>query len=64
MTEVSYDKAITAQLIIDPYNDFISEGGKVWDRLRGVAEANDCVVVTENERDFAGLKIVNPLRAN
>ena len=29
-----------------------------------VAEANDCVVVTENERDFAGLKIVNPLRAN
>ncbi len=23
-----------------------------------------CVVVTENERDFAGLKIVNPLRAN
>jgi hypothetical protein len=31
---------------------------------RAVAEANDCVVVTENERDFAGLKIVNPLRAN
>jgi predicted nucleic acid-binding protein len=28
-----------------------------------VAEANDCVVVTANERDFAGLKIVNPLRA-
>src|SRR5450755_2951996 len=32
--------------------------------LAAVAEANDCVVVTENERDFAGLKIVNPLRAN
>jgi predicted nucleic acid-binding protein len=28
-----------------------------------VAGANDCVVVTENERDFAGMKIVNPLRA-
>lgn len=28
-----------------------------------VAEANDCVVVTDNERDFAGLRIVNPLRA-
>jgi hypothetical protein len=28
------------------------------------AEANDCVVVTENERDFAGLKIVNPMRAD
>jgi hypothetical protein len=32
--------------------------------IAAVAEANDCVVVTENERDFAGLKIVNPLRAN
>src|SRR5712664_207377 len=31
--------------------------------IAAVAEANDCVVVTENERDFAGLKIVNPLRA-
>ena len=32
--------------------------------VAAVAEANDCVVVTENERDFAGLKIVNPLRAS
>jgi predicted nucleic acid-binding protein len=31
--------------------------------VAAVAEANDCVVVTDNERDFAGLKIVNPLRA-
>lgn len=29
--------------MIDPYNDFISLGGKVWDRLKGVAEDNDCV---------------------
>jgi toxin FitB len=29
--------------------------------VAAVAEANDCVVVTKNERDFAGLKIVNPL---
>ncbi len=27
-----------------------------------VAEANECVVVTDNEKDFAGLNIVNPLR--
>ncbi len=32
--------------------------------IAAVAEANGCVVVTENERDFGGLKIVNPLRAN
>ena len=36
-------KEITALLVIDPYNDFISEGGKIWDRMRGVAEANKCV---------------------
>jgi hypothetical protein len=28
-----------------------------------VAEANDCVIVTENETHFAGLKTVNPMRA-
>src|ERR1700680_3230623 len=26
------------------------------------AEANNCVVVTDKEKDFAGLEIVNPLR--
>jgi ureidoacrylate peracid hydrolase len=39
----TYDKEITALLVVDPYNDFISEGGKIWDRIRVVAEANDCV---------------------
>ena len=43
MASVKYEKEITALLVIDPYNDFISEGGKVWDRLKGVAEANKCV---------------------
>ena len=36
---VTYDKEITALLVIDPYNDFISDGGKVWGRLKAVAEA-------------------------
>jgi ureidoacrylate peracid hydrolase len=40
---LAYDKTTTALLLIDPYNDFISEGGKLWDRIRGVAEANNCV---------------------
>jgi toxin FitB len=30
--------------------------------IAAVAEANGCVIVTDNERDFAGLKFVNPLR--
>jgi len=43
MTTHTYDKDITALLVIDPYNDFISEGGKIWGRIRAVAEANGCV---------------------
>src|SRR5262245_45298408 len=43
MPAVTYDKALTALLVIDPYNDFISEGGKLWDRVKSVAEANKCV---------------------
>jgi predicted nucleic acid-binding protein len=31
--------------------------------LAAVAEANNCIVVTDNERDFAGLKFINPLRS-
>jgi len=43
MTKVTYSKPVTALLVIDPYNDFISEGGKVWERLKAVAQANGCV---------------------
>lgn len=43
MTGPAYAAAITGLLVIDPYNDFISEGGKAWGRIRAVAEANDCV---------------------
>ncbi|HUB50224.1 MAG TPA: isochorismatase family cysteine hydrolase [Acetobacteraceae bacterium] len=43
MTNVSFNRAITALLVVDPYNDFISEGGKVWPRIKAVAEANGCV---------------------
>ena len=43
MTRHTYDKETTALMVVDPYNDFISEEGKIWDRIRTVAEANDCV---------------------
>jgi len=43
MAKVTYDKAVTALLVIDPYNDFISDGGKLWDRIKRVAQANSCV---------------------
>ena len=43
MANLSFEKRATALLLVDPYNDFISEGGKIWDRIKGVAEANSCV---------------------
>jgi ureidoacrylate peracid hydrolase len=57
---MTYDRQLTALLVIDPYNDFISEGGKVWDRLKGVAEANDCVphmLQVLNAARKAGLRV-------
>ena len=30
--------------------------------VAAVAEANDCIVVTDNEKDFVGVEVVNPLR--
>jgi len=30
--------------------------------LAAIAEANNCTVVTDNEKDFAGVKFVNPMR--
>lgn len=32
--------------------------------IAAVADANGCVVVTDNERDFVGLNFVNPMRAS
>jgi ureidoacrylate peracid hydrolase len=43
MGELTYDRELTALLVIDPYNDFLSVGGKIWDRLKPVAEANRCI---------------------
>jgi ureidoacrylate peracid hydrolase len=60
MANLKFDKEITALLVIDPYNDFISEGGKVWDRLKGVAEANHCVphmLQVLNAARKAGLRV-------
>jgi nicotinamidase-related amidase len=60
MASLKYEKESTALLVIDPYNDFISEGGKIWDRIKGVAEANDCVphmAQVLNAARKAGLRI-------
>ncbi|MFE7752570.1 isochorismatase family cysteine hydrolase [Streptomyces sp. NPDC057428] len=33
-----YDPRHTAVLLVDPYNDFLSEGGKIWPRLKPMAD--------------------------
>ena len=43
MGDITYKREITALLVIDSHNDFISEGRKTWDRIRAVGEATDCV---------------------
>jgi len=55
MNNRTYDKSISALLVVDPYNDFISEGGKIWPRIKAVAEANGCVSNM--------LKVLNAARA-
>src|SRR5262249_29830931 len=54
MNTPTYDRGITG-LVVDPYNGFISEGGKIWPRIKAVAEANNCVPHM--------LKILNAARA-
>lgn len=55
-----YDRAITGLLVVDPYNDFISDGGKIWPRIQAVAEANNCVpnmLAVLNASRKAGLRV-------
>jgi len=64
MANLKYEKEITALLVIDPYNDFISEGGKFWDRIKTVAQANNCVpnmLKVLNAARQAKLRVCYPL---
>ena len=38
MTPSPYSPQTTALLFVDPYNDFLAEGGKIWPRIQAVAE--------------------------
>ena len=38
MSTSKYPRERTALLVVDPYNDFLSEGGLVWPRIKDVAE--------------------------
>ena len=38
MTVPTYRAQSTAILLVDPYNDFLSKGGKLWERTKDIAE--------------------------
>lgn len=38
-----YPRGATGLLLVDPYNDFLSESGKIWPRVQAIAEANGLI---------------------
>jgi nicotinamidase-related amidase len=42
-SELTYAPELTGLLIVDPYNDFLSEGGKLFELSRSTLEANNVV---------------------
>lgn len=40
MADVTYRRDVTGLLVVDPYNDFISNGGQLWPRVREVVKSN------------------------
>ena len=38
MSDFHYDAPRTGLLLVDPYNDFLSEGGKLWPMMKDVAD--------------------------
>ena len=59
--DYDYDPERTAILLVDPYNDFLSEGGLLYDRSRETLEANNAI---ENMKNLitaaraAGIKVI------
>ncbi len=53
MADNNYTKERTALLFVDPYNDFLSDGGKLWPLQHGITKvivigllANTCIEAT------------------
>ncbi len=63
MADLTYEKEITGLLVIDPYNDFISQGGKVWERIKAVAQANQCIAHMQQVLEAARKASVRPFYA-
>ncbi len=42
-SELTYEPELTGLLVVDPYNDFLSEGGKLYELSRSTLDANNVV---------------------
>jgi nicotinamidase-related amidase len=61
MSPITYHAKSTALLFVDPYNDFLSEGGKVWPYIKDIAGEvgllDNLRVLNRAVRD-AGIRVV------
>ncbi|MBP0589486.1 cysteine hydrolase [Paraburkholderia sp. LEh10] len=61
MSATAYDARSTALLFVDPYNDFLSEGGKVWPFVEKIATEvrllDNLRTINKAVRD-AGIKVI------
>jgi hypothetical protein len=44
----------TGLLIVDPYNDFMSEGGKLYDAIKPTADASACSATAQADPGSSG----------
>jgi len=58
MTADTYAADRTALLIVDPYNDFMSEGGKLYNAIRETADASG---MFDNLRGVDGILLAEAL---
>lgn len=55
--------AVEIATAAEQYDDVLIAGGVGYGRrAKQVVRAQGCAVVTANERDFAGVEVVNPMR--
>ncbi|MBV8681447.1 MAG: cysteine hydrolase [Caulobacteraceae bacterium] len=60
MSQHVYPVDSTALLLVDPYNDFLSEGGKIWPRIKPVAEEVGLIAnlkTIDNAVRLAGMRV-------
>lgn len=57
----SYSSENTALLVVDPFNDFLSEGGKLWSSAKEMVEGTNLIGNLENILSAvrsSGIKVV------